>query len=287
MATKGKEQSIMDLIKLSEDRTKEAEIKLAALNQRLDSVKPAQTEADFEKLKTQSAVLESLQEAKENMQNAQQREQVREQQLETITQENATLKTTVLKLEYRITHLMRYITQLEESKEKVEYRVNHLLGHISELEKKLENGGTSNVQPEKIVAPNKVKNTNANTNTKTNKESSGKKAKPESAPDTHNQQKPTEKKPEVVTIKNSSQHPQISSDDNTRTILFFWPYSGNTVRVAGTFSRWDQLDIDRLILITPGRYQYKFNVDGNWYHDILKPTCDDGCGGFNNVIWIQ
>ncbi|MCS7184764.1 MAG: glycogen-binding domain-containing protein, partial [bacterium] len=38
----------------------------------------------------------------------------------------------------------------------------------------------------------------------------------------------------------------------------------------------------------PGRYEYKFIVDGNWKEDPLNPNKkDDGYGGFNSVVEIK
>jgi len=71
-----------------------------------------------------------------------------------------------------------------------------------------------------------------------------------------------------------------------KKVFFRWHYEGDEVRVAGTFNKWNQISINEPVSLAPGKYEYKFNVDGTWCYDVLSPTCDDNCGGFNNVIWI-
>ena len=39
--------------------------------------------------------------------------------------------------------------------------------------------------------------------------------------------------------------------------------------------------------LPPGRYSYKFIVDGVWQHSPLDPTISDGAGGFNNILVIE
>lgn len=70
--------------------------------------------------------------------------------------------------------------------------------------------------------------------------------------------------------------------------------SAKTVFVAGEFNQWsvtanpmqkDEFGVwTATIPLKPGRYQYKFVVDGNWKEDPANPeTVDDGFGGKNSV----
>lgn len=39
--------------------------------------------------------------------------------------------------------------------------------------------------------------------------------------------------------------------------------------------------------LPPGRYAYKFIVDGVWQHSEKQPTVSDGAGGLNNTVAIE
>ncbi len=82
-------------------------------------------------------------------------------------------------------------------------------------------------------------------------------------------------------------------------ILF--TYSGakaGSVYVAGNFNNWSTTANpmsknangiwSATIPLSPGSYQYKFVVDGNWVPDPTNPnTTDDGYGGVNSVLNVQ
>ena len=70
------------------------------------------------------------------------------------------------------------------------------------------------------------------------------------------------------------------------------------VHVAGTFNDWDpgtlQLEkgddgIFRATLeLAPGKYEYKFVVDGTWIEDPANPeSIDDPYGGKNSVLTVE
>mmetsp|Transcript_2961 Transcript_2961/g.10687 ORF Transcript_2961/g.10687 Transcript_2961/m.10687 type:complete len:397 (+) Transcript_2961:234-1424(+) len=75
-----------------------------------------------------------------------------------------------------------------------------------------------------------------------------------------------------------------------------WPYEGKQVSVAGSFNSWGRpfdmgprgadgkFSIDLMLL--PGRYEYKFVVDGNWWVDLAKPRTRGG-GIENNELMVQ
>jgi 1,4-alpha-glucan branching enzyme len=80
-------------------------------------------------------------------------------------------------------------------------------------------------------------------------------------------------------------------------VVFTWTGGGRAVSVAGEFNAWDpaadplvqQADgTFRLVKkLTPGRYAYKFVVDGQWQPDpSAKETIDDGFGAKNSVVIV-
>jgi len=73
--------------------------------------------------------------------------------------------------------------------------------------------------------------------------------------------------------------------------------SAKTVYIGGSFNNWSQ-DANELkkgddgvfrtvIELKPGKYQYKFVVDGNWKEDTDNPEkIDDGYGGINSIVEV-
>ena len=70
------------------------------------------------------------------------------------------------------------------------------------------------------------------------------------------------------------------------------------VFLAGDFNQWDpkshpmKKNADgiwmRSVLVTPGRYEYKFFVDGSWKEDTLNPKrCSNMFGTYNCVVDIR
>ena len=84
-----------------------------------------------------------------------------------------------------------------------------------------------------------------------------------------------------------------------RVNFYFESEPGSQVYLVGSFSNWDpsahplshQKGIGAYavtVLLTPGRYEYKFIVDGQWVND---PHCaekaPDGYGAQNSVVEIR
>jgi 1,4-alpha-glucan branching enzyme len=77
---------------------------------------------------------------------------------------------------------------------------------------------------------------------------------------------------------------------------FVWSGGGNEVFVAGEFNQWNPTaekmtkDGGKWKLtkaLPPGRYAYKFVVDGTWKEDPnAKESTDDGMGGKNSVVVV-
>ncbi len=80
-------------------------------------------------------------------------------------------------------------------------------------------------------------------------------------------------------------------------VTFTWTGGGSAVSVAGEFNAWDAA-ADLLVKqpdgsfrlvkkLTPGRYAYKFVVDGQWQPDpSAKETADDGFGAKNSIVIV-
>ena len=91
----------------------------------------------------------------------------------------------------------------------------------------------------------------------------------------------------------------ILIDDTVQTMFkFVAPVAAKSVSVAGTFTNWqtNALTMTReadgktwsvAVRLNPGRYQYKFIVDGNrWFSDPNAPKQNDGNGNDNSILMI-
>jgi len=80
-------------------------------------------------------------------------------------------------------------------------------------------------------------------------------------------------------------------------VLFKWQesvmdhYSG--VYLSGNFNKWGRLPMKfcdneyiESVDLTPGTYEFKFFVDGEWKHDPKLNNIPNKLGGFNNVIMV-
>lgn len=81
-----------------------------------------------------------------------------------------------------------------------------------------------------------------------------------------------------------------------KEVEFKWNGFAMEVLVTGDFMNWDQKltllkTSDNVftgkLKLPPGRYSYKFIVDGIWRHSDDSPTVADGAGGFNNTVSIE
>ncbi len=80
-------------------------------------------------------------------------------------------------------------------------------------------------------------------------------------------------------------------------VVFYFEYSGATnVAVAGDFSNWNRIPLQEVkdgvfkaeLNIDPGRYQYRFFVNGNWITDPENPQkISDGRGGENSLLEVN
>jgi 1,4-alpha-glucan branching enzyme len=86
--------------------------------------------------------------------------------------------------------------------------------------------------------------------------------------------------------------------ETTEGVRFVWTGGGNTVNIAGEFNSWStsadplskQADGSFALVkaLAPGRYAYKFVIDGGtWKEDpSAKETADDGFGGKNSLVVV-
>jgi len=89
---------------------------------------------------------------------------------------------------------------------------------------------------------------------------------------------------------------QLRSNTNHQKILhkFEWKYGGKNVYVAGSFSNWAKIQMNKIgpllwaasVPLYAGILQYKFIVDGVWCYDLEKPTIKDLLGNINNHLHI-
>lgn len=74
--------------------------------------------------------------------------------------------------------------------------------------------------------------------------------------------------------------------------------NANEVMVAGDFNRWnvkthpmkkDNSGVwEKALMVSPGRYDYKFLVDGRWKNDPKNDqTCPNCFGTLNNVLIVS
>lgn len=77
--------------------------------------------------------------------------------------------------------------------------------------------------------------------------------------------------------------------------VFTWGAGGASVELEGSFDNWTSRhvmqksgrDFSLVKLLSPGVYQYKFIVDGQWRHDPNLPCIYDDQGNINNVMEVQ
>ncbi|MDD5687793.1 MAG: glycogen-binding domain-containing protein [Elusimicrobia bacterium] len=101
-------------------------------------------------------------------------------------------------------------------------------------------------------------------------------------------------KEENVKISEELTYPKITGDS---VIFQYKSDNAQKVFVAGTFNNWDGKKGTMIknagiwsttVQIKPGKYFYKFKVDGIWYLDPKNPvSADDGKGGRVSVLIVE
>ena len=74
---------------------------------------------------------------------------------------------------------------------------------------------------------------------------------------------------------------------------FYWDEGGNNIYITGSFCDWKEFFLmekkekgvyNKVLMLQPGFYQYKFKVDDNWAYSKKQPKFEDSNGNVNNFI---
>jgi 1,4-alpha-glucan branching enzyme len=99
--------------------------------------------------------------------------------------------------------------------------------------------------------------------------------------------------------KNAVKKSNNSANCKKRVILTVNTTPGSDVYVAGTFNDWNPekkqlLDKDGsgnysgTMMLSPGDYEYKFKVNGDWFIDANNPKfTPNGLGTLNSILTVQ
>ena len=83
-----------------------------------------------------------------------------------------------------------------------------------------------------------------------------------------------------------------------RVTFSFEAPKAKKVNLMGDFNEWDvakhpmKKDNDgiwrKIVMLSPGRYEYKFLVDGKWQNDPQnEQICQNGYGSYNNYLIVK
>jgi len=111
-----------------------------------------------------------------------------------------------------------------------------------------------------------------------------------------------------ILLDGADDEPELySEDERTRLtgVTFKWPYAGTSVLVTGSFFNWrntialhkrekespldgGELDVFSTVLyLPPGKFEYKFVVDGAWHYDPHQRVVTDESGNLNNIVVVE
>lgn len=86
--------------------------------------------------------------------------------------------------------------------------------------------------------------------------------------------------------------------EKQKVILRFFDFAGQDVKLAGSFNDWRPDEgvvtrtsdgiVEKIMMLTPGTYQYRLVVDGIWQEDPSNPEqVPNYSGGFNSVLEVE
>ena len=86
-----------------------------------------------------------------------------------------------------------------------------------------------------------------------------------------------------------------NNNENIKEIRteFYWDEGGNNIYITGSFCDWKEFFLmekkekgvfNKVLMLQPGFYQYKFKVDDNWAYSKKQPKFEDSNGNVNNFI---
>ena len=89
-----------------------------------------------------------------------------------------------------------------------------------------------------------------------------------------------------------------SKSKRTKVDFELWAPAAQTVSLMGTFNQWNakkhpmKKDADgcwrKSIMAVPGRYEYRYLVDGKWENDPANiQRCPNDYGTYNNVVDVS
>ncbi len=92
--------------------------------------------------------------------------------------------------------------------------------------------------------------------------------------------------------------PQAPGPETRQVTLEFYHATAKAVHVAGTFNKWDPHVTpmqktrpgkwELALSLLPGKYEYRFVVDGQWMEDpLVKTTVPNPFGGVNSVLVVK
>lgn len=87
-------------------------------------------------------------------------------------------------------------------------------------------------------------------------------------------------------------------DARQHVVLRLFGYASRNVQIAGDFNGWtpdrDVItrivgeDVEKILTLAPGEYQYRYIVDGVWQEDPSNPDqLPNDSGGFNSVLQVE
>jgi len=94
----------------------------------------------------------------------------------------------------------------------------------------------------------------------------------------------------------TSQEEQVTkATDEKKVVTITWSYEGTNVSLTGSFVNWtEQIPLslkngifETQLHLSPGKYFFKFIVDGKWLYDVNSPYITDQSGNVNNVIQVE
>jgi chromosome partitioning protein len=88
------------------------------------------------------------------------------------------------------------------------------------------------------------------------------------------------------------------SDARQKVVLRLFGYAARDVQIAGDFNDWTPDrgvitrtagdDVEKILMLAPGTYQYRYIVDGVWQEDPSNPEqAPNFSGGFNSMLRVE
>jgi chromosome partitioning protein len=89
-----------------------------------------------------------------------------------------------------------------------------------------------------------------------------------------------------------------TSDARQKVTLRLFGYASRDVQIAGDFNDWTPDrgvitrtagdDVEKIVMLAPGTYQYRYIVDGVWQEDPSNPEqLQNFSGGFNSILHVE